>query len=51
LKYDDIAILYRHNALMEYISNIDGYDEIIGEHLPPNFKVDGRRLREKLKHV
>ena len=46
----DLALRYRHNALMEYTNNPDEFDKVMGEYLPAGFKADGRRLRERFKH-
>lgn len=50
-KQEDIAIRYRHSALLEYITNIHEYDKILRNQLPEDFKLAGRNLREKFKHV
>lgn len=46
----DLAIRYRHSALMEYINSPDEFDKVMGDYLPAGFKADGRRLREKFKY-
>ena len=51
LNEEDLALRYRHSALMEYVTSPDEFNKVMGEHLPAEFKADGRRLREKFKHV
>lgn len=50
LKEEDLALRYKHSALMEYVTSPDAFDNVMGTFLPDDFKAAGRRLREKFKY-
>jgi hypothetical protein len=50
-KQNDLALYYRHCAMLEYLRYPDEYDVILAKELPEEFRQSARRLCEKLARL